>query len=121
VHVASLPATHNLIAAPFFEQLRPGALFVNTSRGEVVDRTAFSNAVRTQGLRAGLDVFAGEPKTSEAVFSDPELAALVVCTPHLGASTEQAAQAVAEEVVRLITAFRATGIAPNAIAPIPDP
>lgn len=117
VHVASVGETRNLIDAAFFAALRPGALFVNTSRGEVVDRTALLDAIRDRGLRAGLDVFAGEPKVPEAPFADSELASLCVCTPHLGASTDQAAEAVAAEVVRIAVAFRETGIAPNAVAP----
>ncbi len=115
VHVASTGATRNLLATPFFASLKPGTLFVNTSRGEVVEAAALSAAIRARGLRVGLDVFAGEPKAAEAAFADAELAALTVCTPHLGASTEQAALAVAEEAVRIIIAFRATGAAANAV------
>jgi D-3-phosphoglycerate dehydrogenase / 2-oxoglutarate reductase len=115
VHVASTPATRGLIGPDFFAALRPGALFVNTARGEVVDREALVDAIRNRGLRAGLDVFAGEPKTGEAPFADTELASLCVCTPHLGASTDQAAEAVADEVVRIARVFRETGRAPNAI------
>jgi D-3-phosphoglycerate dehydrogenase len=115
IHVASTGETRNLIGAAFFAAMKPGALFVNTSRGEVVDRNALVEAIRSKGLRAGLDVFAGEPKVPEAPFGDAELAALAACTPHLGASTDQAAEAVAEEVVRIAVAFRETGDAPNAI------
>jgi D-3-phosphoglycerate dehydrogenase len=115
LHVASTPATRGLIGREFFAALRPGALFVNTARGEVVDREALLEAIRAKGLRAGLDVFAGEPKTGEAPFADAELASLCVCTPHLGASTDQAAEAVAEEVVRIARVFRESGRAPNAV------
>jgi D-3-phosphoglycerate dehydrogenase len=115
VHVASTGETRNLIGAAFFAAMKPGALFVNTSRGEVVDRNALVAAIRSKGLRAGLDVFAGEPKVPEAPFEDKELAGLAVCTPHLGASTDEAAEAVAQEVVRIALAFRDTGIAPNAV------
>ncbi len=116
VHVASTPATRGLLGREFFAALRPGALFVNTARGEVVDRDALLAAIREKGLRAGLDVFAGEPKTGEAPFADAELASLCACTPHLGASTDQAAEAVAQEVVRIALTFRETGQAPNAVA-----
>ncbi|MDB5105549.1 MAG: hydroxyacid dehydrogenase [Fibrobacteres bacterium] len=115
LHVASTGDTRNLIAGPFFTALRPGALFVNTSRGEVVDRASLLEAIRTKGLRVGLDVFAGEPKVPEADFADKELASFAVCAPHLGASTDQAAEAVAEEVVRIAVEFRSTGIAPNSV------
>jgi D-3-phosphoglycerate dehydrogenase len=117
VHVASVPATRDLIDAAFFALLKPGALFVNTARGEVVARDALVAAIREKGLRVGLDVFPGEPKTGEAPFADAELASLCVCAPHLGASTDQAAEAVAAEVVRIAKVFRDTGKAPNAVAP----
>ena len=115
LHVASTGETRDLIGAAFFAALRPNALFVNTSRGEVVDRNALLAAIRSKGLRVGLDVFSGEPKVAEAPFADAELASLSACTPHLGASTDQAAEAVAQEVVRIVLAFRETGLAPNSI------
>jgi D-3-phosphoglycerate dehydrogenase len=115
LHMASNGGTRNLIGAAFFAALKPGSLFVNTSRGEVVDREALLEAIRSRGVRAGLDVFAGEPKVPEASFADIELAALAVCTPHLGASTDQAAEAVAREVVRIAVEFRETGTAPNTV------
>lgn len=117
LHLASTGVTRNLIGASFFSALKPGALFVNTSRGEVVDRAALVDAIRSRGIRAGLDVFLGEPKEAEAAFEDTELAGLAVCTPHLGASTDQAAEAVAREVVRIAAIFRDTGTAPNAVKP----
>jgi len=116
VHVASTPATRGLLGRDFFATLKTGALFVNTARGEVVDRAALMEAIRNKGLRAGLDVFPGEPKTGEAPFPDAELASLCVGTPHLGASTDQAAEAVADEVVSIARVFRETGQAPNAVA-----
>lgn len=115
IHVAFTLETRNLIGAAFFAALKPGALFVNTSRGEVVDRAALLEAIRSKGLRAGLDVFAGEPKIPEAPFEDADLAALCVCTPHLGASTDQASEAVAVEVVRIAAEYKKTGTAPNSV------
>ncbi|MBC8646437.1 MAG: hydroxyacid dehydrogenase, partial [Thermoanaerobaculia bacterium] len=61
VHVALKPETKGLIGQSFFEAMRPGAFFVNTSRAEVVDEAALDRAVREKGVRAGLDVFAAEP------------------------------------------------------------
>ena len=117
IHVASIKETRNLIGPAFFAALKPDVIFVNTARGEVVDRTAMLEAIRSRGLRVGLDVFTGEPKVSEALFADTELAAFVVGTPHLGASTDQALEAVAFEVVRIAKVFQETGQAPNAVAP----
>ena len=57
VHVALNAQTRGLIGAKFFERMRPGAYFINTSRAEVVDQDALQRAVREKGIRAGLDVF----------------------------------------------------------------
>lgn len=116
LHVSSTAETRNFIGKGFFSALKPGALFVNTSRGEIVDRVALIEAIRNQGLRVGLDVFAGEPNGAEAAFPDVELAALAVCSPHLGASTDQASDAVSTEVARIAIDFRVTGQAPNRVS-----
>jgi len=62
-----------------------------------VDRAALLEAIRSARPSSRLGCFAGEPKVAEAAFADAELAALAACTPHLGASTDQAAEAVAGE------------------------
>jgi len=73
--------------------------------------------VRTGHVRAGLDVFAGEPPAATGLLESP-LAALpgVYGTPHIGGSTEQAQAAVAAETVRIITTFMNTGRAPNVVS-----
>ena len=62
VHLALNGETRGLLGADFFAAMRDGAFFVNTSRGEVIDQPALAAAVRDKGLRAGLDVFADEPR-----------------------------------------------------------
>ena len=98
------------------EAMRPGALFVNTSRGETVNAAALKEAIATKGIRAGLDVFEREPSGGTGAFDD-EVGRLpgVVGTHHVGASTEQAQNAIASEVVRIVAAFKATGEVPNAV------
>ncbi len=115
VHVALTPATRGLIGPAVFEALRPGAIFVNTSRGEVVDERALAVAVQERGLRAGLDVFCGEPPADGEWAS--ELAGLdgVYGTHHIAASTEQAQLAVADETLRVILEYARTGEAPNCV------
>src|SRR5262249_54048813 len=61
VHVALTDGTRNLIDRGVLAALRPGSYFINTARAEVVDQEALVEAVRDRGVRAGLDVFAGEP------------------------------------------------------------
>ncbi len=115
VHVAAKVDTNDLVGPEFFARMKPGAIFVNTSRGEVVDAAALKAAIREKKLRVGLDVFAGEPAGGEADFPDRELAGLVTGTPHIGASTEQAEEAIAEEVVRIVKTYQETGKPANAV------
>jgi D-3-phosphoglycerate dehydrogenase / 2-oxoglutarate reductase len=105
-HVPLTPDTRGLISRELLARCRDGAWIINTSRGELVDDDALIEAMDTRGLRAGLDVFNGEPQGGTGTF-DSALARHpnVYGTHHIGASTEQAQQAVADEVVRIIGAF----------------
>jgi len=116
VHVAANPQTRGLIDATFFEAMRPGACFINTSRAEVVDQVALSWAVRSNGVRAGLDVFANEPSGGAGEFGD-DIVKLpgVIGTHHIGASTDQAQEAIAAETVRIVRIFQETGKVPNVV------
>jgi D-3-phosphoglycerate dehydrogenase len=109
IHLALTPETKHLVGRQFLDALRPGAILINTSRGPLVDTAALREAVRAKGLRVGLDVFEGEPAGAEADWTDKDLASLATCTPHIGASTDQASEAVAAEVVRIIDLFIKTG------------
>jgi len=116
VHVALKHDTRMLINADFFRSVREGAYFINTSRGEVVDQTALAEAIHTKGIRAGLDVFAIEPTSAVAEFTDPIAdEAGVYGTHHVGASTDQAQEAIAAETVRIIQSFKETGQVPNVV------
>ena len=115
VHLAASPETRGFVGREFFQAMRQGAIFLNTSRGEVVDQDALVGAIAQRGLRVGLDVFADEPSGGEASFAETALARCITATPHIGASTEEAAEAVAEEVVRIVRAFHETGKPPNPI------
>jgi D-3-phosphoglycerate dehydrogenase / 2-oxoglutarate reductase len=116
VHVALKPETRGLIGADFFGAMREGAYFVNTARGEVVDQDALRRAMREKDVRAGLDVFANEPTSAAGEFTDdiagePNLYG----THHIGASTDQAQEAIADETVRVIRIFKETGRVPNVV------
>jgi D-3-phosphoglycerate dehydrogenase len=118
LHLALAKDTRGLINADFFARLKKGALFVNTARSEVVDLAALKDALRQGQIRAGLDVFDSEPAAAEAEFMDPELAALLCAAgPHIGASTDQAEEAIAEETVRIARTFMQTGKPVNAVNP----
>ncbi len=116
IHLALTPDTRGIINADIFEAMRPGSYFINTSRAEIVDQAALAQAVKTKGIRAGLDVFAGEPTTATGDFAD-ELLKLpgVIGTHHIGASTDQAQEAIAAETVRIIKIFKETGKVPNVV------
>jgi D-3-phosphoglycerate dehydrogenase len=82
----------------------------------VLDYTALAEAVRTKGLRVGLDVFANEPAGAEGAFDDPLLSLPnVIGTHHIGASTDQAQEAIAAETVRVVKTFVETGRVPNVV------
>jgi D-3-phosphoglycerate dehydrogenase len=115
IHVAYTKETHHLINESFLNSMKEGAILINTSRGEVVDTRALKKAIGTKKLRVGLDVFENEPASTEAEFSDNELAQIVTCTPHIGASTEQASEAIADEVVNIVKSFNQTGVPLNAV------
>jgi len=116
VHVALNPDTKSFLSTEFFGAMREGAYFINTARGEVVDQNALTDAMRGRGIRAGLDVFAGEPTSATAVFSD-EIAQEpnLYGTHHIGASTDQAQEAIAAETVRIVREFKETGNVPNVV------
>lgn len=110
VHVAATPDTHELCGPGFFAAMKPGAYFINTSRGEIVDEEELIKAIKTKGIRAGLDVYEDQPSSSKADWR-PALADLpgVSLTHHVGASTDQAQIAVAQEMVRIVDAYQKNG------------
>jgi len=116
LHVASAPETRSLADRAFFEAMKPGALFINTTRSAVVDEEALLWALNERGVRAALDVFAEEPAFKSGSF-ESALAShpSVYITHHIGASTQQAQNAIADEAVRVVLAFAATGAVPNCV------
>ncbi len=116
VHLAQTPETKRLFNGDFFARMRPGAVFLNTSRGGLHDQAALEAAMRERGLRVGLDVYESEPAGGTAEFS-PEIAKLpgFVGTHHVGASTDQAQDAIAAESVRICREFVEHGRVPNVV------
>ena len=115
IHVAAAKETKGMVNAEFFAAMKPGAIFLNAARGDVVDHAALLAAIQEKGIKAGLDVFPNEPAAADAPFDQADLAAKVVCTPHIGASTEQAEEAIAEETVRVVQEFMRLGTPPNVV------
>lgn len=116
IHLPATESTKKLIGREFFERMKPGAYFINTSRGSIVDEAALRDAIKAKGIRAGLDVYDNQPGTPEAEWSN-ETAKLpgVYCSHHIGASTDQAQAAVAQETVRIVEVYKTTGKVENRV------
>jgi D-3-phosphoglycerate dehydrogenase len=98
LHVDGRKENTNLIGAAQFQAMKPGTLFLNLSRGHVVDIGALAQAIGSGRVGgAALDVFPEEPRTNADPFDSP-LRGLknVILTPHIGGSTEEAQEAIAE-------------------------
>jgi D-3-phosphoglycerate dehydrogenase len=116
VHLALNADTKGLVDGSVLERLKPGSYFINTARAEVVDYAALERVVRERDIKVGLDVFASEPTSGTAEFKDTIVAQPnVYGTHHIGASTDQAQDAIAAETVRIVSAYKDTGKVPNVV------
>jgi D-3-phosphoglycerate dehydrogenase len=116
VHLPQTLETKRLFNADVLARMKPRAIFVNTSRGGIVDEAALAVAMKERGLRVGLDVFEPEPSAGVAEFQPAVAGAgTFVGTHHIGASTEQAQDAIAAETVRICREFLLTGRVPNVV------
>ena len=115
LHVPGGDATVGMVDAEFLAAMKPDAVLINTARGEVVDEDALIAALDSTGMRAGIDVFVDEPQSGAGTVDSP-LARhpKVVATHHIGASTRQAQEAVAEGTVEVIEEYR-TGSITNCV------
>jgi D-3-phosphoglycerate dehydrogenase len=114
VHLALKPETRKLITRDLIGMMKPAAIFLNTSRWEVVDEEALYEAAAKGAIRIGADVFSGEPEDTTSPFTN-KLASLpnVYGTHHIGASTEQAQNAIADETVAIIRQYAERGTVKN--------
>lgn len=129
VHVDGAPANRDLIGAAEFAAMKPGAVFLNLSRGSVVDVKALREALESGHLLgAAVDVFPREPKANGEDFTS-ELTGLdnVILTPHVGGSTLEAQHDIAVFVEGKIEAYLNRGNTtlsvnlPNLRLPISSP
>jgi D-3-phosphoglycerate dehydrogenase len=121
IHVPAGASTKRMIDAEFLGRMRPGAILINTSRGDVLNEDAVLAAIDDRGLRVGIDVFDAEPTEGTGSF-ESRLASHpgVYATHHIGASTAQAQEAIATEVVAMIGDY-ARGIVRNVVNLTPPP
>lgn len=103
VHTPLTPETKGLINAERMKKMRPGARIINCARGGIIDEADLVEAVKNGTIAgAGLDVYPQEPPPADDPIRGVEN---IITTPHLGASTEEAQEAVAVEAADIITAF----------------
>ncbi|MCK9409881.1 MAG: 3-phosphoglycerate dehydrogenase family protein [Bacteroidetes bacterium] len=114
VHLALKPETKGIITKEMIGTMKPKGIFLNTSRWEVVDEEALYEAALKGAVRIGADVFSGEPEDKTSPFTNT-LASLsnVYGTHHIGASTEQAQNAIADETVAIIKQYVERGTVKN--------
>jgi len=114
LHLPLTKETRGCIDRKHLEAMKPGAILINTARAEIVDQEALLELVKAGRIRLGQDVWAGEPEGGKAAFTS-ELAQHAYGTHHIGASTEQAQDAIAREAVRILQKFAREGAVPHCV------
>jgi D-3-phosphoglycerate dehydrogenase len=111
VHVDGRPENRNLIGAREFEMLPDGAIFLNLSRGFVVDIDALAAAIDSGKVRgAAIDVFPEEPHADGQHFVSPlQGKENVILTPHIGGNTEEAQEHIGHFVPDRLLNFMGKG------------
>lgn len=119
IHTPLTPETHHLIDADAIAQMKTGVRLVNCARGGIIEEAALAEALKAGRVAgAALDVFEQEPITSSPLFGLSNF----ICTPHLGASSEEAQENVAVEIAQQVVDYLQKGIIRNAVnAPSMDP
>ena len=117
LHVPETPQTQNMMGAAEFEVMKYGVIFINASRGTVVDIDALSEALASKKVAgAAIDVFPVEPKGNDEEFISP-LRAFdnVILTPHIGGSTKEAQENIGLEVASKLAKYSDNGSTLSAV------
>ena len=118
VHTPLTPETTNMISTEQIGMMKKGVRLVNCARGGIYDESALAEGLESGQLGGvALDVYPEEPCTDSPLFAMDN----VLCTPHLGASTEEAQIGVAVEAVDLLINFLVTGEIQSAVNTTLDP
>jgi D-3-phosphoglycerate dehydrogenase len=116
LHLALTPETKGLIDETLLRAMKPSAILLNAARAELVQEMPLQKIVTEGRIRLGTDVFHHEPEGSAGTLNDAiGRLPTTVGTHHLGASTAQAQDAVADEVVRIVRRFLEAGEVPNCV------
>ena len=117
LHVPETPQTKNMMGTAEFEVMKDGVIFINASRGTVVDIDALADALSSKKVAgAAIDVFPVEPKGNEEEFISP-LRAFdnVILTPHIGGSTKEAQENIGLEVASKLAKYSDNGSTLSAV------
>lgn len=116
LHLPANEKTKGIFNKKLFGLMKPNSFLINTSRPSVIDEEALLEAVKEKNIRVALDVFNDEPegKTGE-VKSTLQDNPNIYITHHIGASTNQAQNAVAEETVNIINEYVQSGKVKNCV------
>lgn len=117
LHVPENDATQNMISDVQLALMKPGAILINASRGNVIDIEALCQSLKEQHLSgAAIDVFPTEPASNSEPFSSP-LTAFdnVILTPHIGGSTQEAQENIGIEVADKLIKYSDNGSTLSAV------
>jgi D-3-phosphoglycerate dehydrogenase / 2-oxoglutarate reductase len=117
LHVPETDATQSMIGAAQIAAMKPGAVFINASRGTVVDIEPLAEALRSRKLLgAAIDVFPEEPRSNKDVF-ESALRGLdnVILTPHVGGSTMEAQENIGIEVAEKLVKYSDNGTSTSSV------
>ncbi|MGA7720088.1 MAG: 3-phosphoglycerate dehydrogenase [Ignavibacteriaceae bacterium] len=111
IHLPATSQTKGLFNKEMFSYMKPNAMLINTARADIIDQDAMIEAIKTKNIRVALDVIKNEPENKSADISSPlQELKNVYLTHHIGASTEQAQNAVAAETIRIIKDYIESGV-----------
>lgn len=111
IHLPATPQTKGLFNKQMFSYMKNGAYLINTSRQDIIVEDDLLEAIKEKNIRYACDVFKGEPESKTgAVSSKLQNNPNIYVTHHIGASTEQAQDAVAQETVNIIKRFVHSGV-----------
>jgi len=114
VHLALKAETKGIISKDIIGRMKPGTIFINTARAEVVDEDALIQAADAGKIRVGTDVFTDEPEQKEGAFTSKlQSVKNIYVTHHIGASTEQAQNAVAAAAISIVKEYATKGNVQN--------
>jgi D-3-phosphoglycerate dehydrogenase len=117
LHVPETPQTQEMIGAAEFSAMKAGSIFINASRGTVVDIDALAEALSEKKVAgAAIDVFPVEPKGNDEEFVSPlRNFDNVILTPHIGGSTKEAQENIGLEVASKLAKYSDNGSSLSAV------